>query len=142
MDIELGDLENILQNAKDEVLNIMGETAREVLDETIQEVLYEGEFQPTQYERRGDNGGYGDINNMPIDRIDSDTVMITNNTTGWDDAYGQRIDSIIESGIGYTWKHQPPSRPVFKITRDKLDKNKILENVARNKLESLGFEVE
>ena len=127
----------LYDNAVDEI----GEISKDVLLETIEDIVYEGEFQPygnNAYERRGEDGGYKDRENI-YNHLDEEkegdmiTISTTNETLGTHDAYGERIDEIIESGIGYTWKRVPPPRPVFQTAKDKIsdEKNEIISVIER-----------
>lgn len=112
------------------------EVSKDVLIETIEEVVYEGEFQPYSYERRGVDGGYKDRENLKTSISSTENGVVystTNETTGTGDAYGQKIDEIIETGKGYTWKRQPPARPVFATAKQKINerKNDIIFEIKR-----------
>ena len=124
------------------ILEKMGEVAEDTLENTINEVIYEGDFQPKVYSRRYKNKGFADINNINMDFISSDTLEITNDTLANGSESGERLDNIIEYGQDYTWKRQPPPRPVFEITNEILNKSNILETVLEKELKKMGYELE
>ena len=130
-----------LEKKKEFILGSLGEYAKGVLSETIEEEIYNGDFQPRYYQRRYKNGGFGDENNININKISSDVIEITNDTLANGDDYGERLDSIIEEG-NYKWRRHPEARPVFEITNQKLNENRILEKIAKKEFESLGFKIE
>lgn len=116
----------LYDNAVDEI----GEISKDVLLETIDDVVYNGDFQPygdNAYVRRGEDGGYKDrenVYNHLDEKDDVITISTTNETLGTHDAYGERIDEIIETGIGYTWDRTPPPRPVFQTAKDRITDKK------------------
>lgn len=124
------------------ILEKMGEVAEDTLENTINEIIYEGGFQPKVYSRRYKNKGFADINNINMDFISSDTLEITNDTLANGSESGERLDNIIEYGQDYTWKRQPPPRPVFEITNEILNKSNILETVLEKELKKMGYELE
>lgn len=138
----LDDLLNDLKyNVENPLLDTLGEVSKEVLKETIDETIYNGEFQPNVYLRRYENGGFGDERNIHMTKIDNGVLQITNDTLANGDESGQRLDEIIEYGQDYHWRNQPPPRPVFEITKAKLNSG-LLENVTKIKLKEIGYETD
>ena len=69
----------------------------------------EGDNNPRHYHRRGENGGLGDPSNYEV--VSGHLKMeVTNNTSGNAAQPGEAwtsgpINDIIETGIGYGWRH-------------------------------------
>ncbi|MBM7835715.1 hypothetical protein [Clostridium sardiniense] len=138
----LKDLYSDISKKREIILETLGEVASDVLDETIEKVVYDGDFQPNFYERRYKNKGYGDRENINTEIISPGIIQITNETLANGDEKGERLDSIIEYGESYGWNRQPDERPVFDITKQKLNQSGILEKVVKKELNLLGFETE
>lgn len=121
-------ISNIIKNKLyDNAVDEIGDISEDVLLETIEDIVYEGDFQPYTYQRRGEDGGYKDRENIynHLDEVgDMITISTTNETLGTHDAYGERIDEIIESSVGYTWLRTPPPRPVFGTAKDRMSDRK------------------
>lgn len=87
-------------------------------------------YNPTYYQRRMENGGFGDEDNLEsrVDETgDSFEYIMTNETKPvYDTNY--RLDEIIESGEGYTWKRYPKARQVSEWVQDDLDSSNEIEN--------------
>lgn len=119
------------------VLEKVAPIAEEKLDEVIDEIVYDGEFQPygkNPYKRREDNGGYGDSNLIETNIIVEEnkiTLVTTNKAVGAGDEAGERLDEIIEYGEKYGWYHVPPPRPVFATVKEEIrnSKDKIIEEI-------------
>lgn len=136
----LEELYSDLENKRKIVLGKLGECAKELLNETIDEEVYNS-YQPRYYQRRYKNGGYGDENNIHIKFISPNYLKITNETLANGDEYGQRLDNIIEEGI-YSWKNHPNERPVFDITKQKIEDSQILDGIVKREFKNLGFKME
>lgn len=93
------------------------------------EKMYDS-YNPTYYQRRMESGGFGDEDNLEsiVDCMgDTFEYVMTNETKPAYDA-NYRLDEIIESGEGYTWKRHPKARPVYEKTQDELDTSNEIEN--------------
>ncbi|MGL4730112.1 MAG: hypothetical protein ACRCW0_00830 [Clostridium sp.] len=142
-DYELDELLKTLASGdlEDEIVVEQGNYAGNVLQEEIENLVYKGNFQPNYYIRRYTNGGYGDRRNIRVRLVDKGVAMIENVTTGVGDTT-DRIDNIIENGEGYTWNRQPPPRPVFEKTRQRLNNDPNLLRIAKQVLNNKGFETD
>lgn len=93
------------------------------------EKMYDS-YNPTYYQRRMENRGFGDEDNLEstVDCTgDTFEYVMTNETKPvYDTNY--RLDEIIESGEGYTWKRHPKARPVYEWTQEELDSSNEIEN--------------
>lgn len=147
--MDIDNLEELLEKADKDIKGVapfVGEEAADLYHNNIKQMLYEGDFQPYYYNRREENGGYGDRGNIIVTPIQNGVVRIENITKGnenepFADAVGQSIDEIIETGYGYTWNRQPPPRPIFEFTESELS-NGLLETMYRIKLKDMGYELE
>ncbi|MEG2250117.1 MAG: hypothetical protein RR909_04120 [Bacilli bacterium] len=124
------------------VLDRVGNFVSDQLNETIEDELYHGDFEPNFYQRRYKNGGYGDRNNIHINYIKPGLIEVVNESLANGDENGNRLDSIIEYGEEYGWNRQPPPRPVFEITKDKLELGDLMSEVVIKELGNLGLESE
>lgn len=149
MDVNFEDIGEYLDKIDRDIKNVspmVGEEAGDLLHKNIQQMVYQGEFQPTYYDRRGENGGYGDRENIIVTPLQDGLICIENITKGnenepYADAKGQRLDEIIEYGEGYTWNRQPLARPVFEFTETEL-RSGLLEDMYKRKLKEMGYDVE
>ena len=149
---KVNELVQLIQNKVEAIAQTcVGEVSEKVLSETIEEVVYEGEFQPygeNPYIRRHTSeGGYGDEDSLKtvVDKNSdgSITVITTNEAVGVGSEYGERLDKIIEEGNPYLWKHKPPERPVFAIAKAKIrDNKKEIVNSIKNTLIANNIKVD
>jgi len=118
--------------------NKLSKKIKEVYKEEV-EYMYD-EFQPFDYRRRYDNGGFGDENNWDIDvNIKNNDVEIEliNETNAVNSRI--RLDKIIEDGI-YDWKGlNPEARPIYQRVSDKIENEKVVENIIESELKKLGY---
>ncbi|EPB8173059.1 hypothetical protein ACRTAL_002234 [Clostridium perfringens] len=150
MDIDIENIEEFIDkfNSGDleEISLSVGEDVGDLLHKNIKEMVYEGEFQPIEYERRYDDGGYEDRRNIIVTPIGDGVIKVENITRGNEeepnaDAAGLRIDEIIEYGEYYSWERKPGARPVFDFTEEELEDG-ILEDMYKRKLKDIGYDIE
>lgn len=153
MDIDIDNIEDLEEfidkfnnGDLDEVSLSVGEYVGDLLHKNIKEMVYEGEFQPNCYDRRGENGGFGDRRNIVVTPVGSGVITVENIAKGnenepYADAKGERLDEIIEYGEDYTWNRQPNARPVFEFTKKELESG-ILEDMYKRKLKNMGYDIE
>lgn len=100
-------------------------------------------YNPSQYIRRESNGGLIDKSNMVANiRVDGSKIYIDmdNITKGAGSHSYKRIDDIIVSGTGYTWKRskiykaQPYPRDFYEKTQSIIDQDGKLLNVVLSQL--------
>lgn len=123
------------EQVQDVVKNNVVETIKDVETEHIREDVY-NTYTPTMYQRRYENDGLIDKENMKeVIKKEDNTISldITNDTLenqDYPNADQDYIDSIIENGEGYTWKNsqiyqeQPYPRPFTENTYKDLEENK------------------
>ena len=124
--------------------------------QAIEETVY-NEYTPTLYERRYDDGGLLDENNLDfvvdIKPLERDLVMY-NSTTGTGMATtSEKLTEIIESGIGYDWVKSdiyryedigfPLERPFIQRTRELIEDNReLFEDILKKELIKNGLKIE
>ncbi|EGT3606909.1 hypothetical protein FKF97_10930 [Clostridium perfringens] len=148
MDIDFENLEELLNKTDNDIKKVaplVGEDVGDLVHKNTKQMVYEGDFQPNYYIRRGKDGGYGDRRNIIVTPLQDGIVCVENIAKGnesepYSDAQGKRLDEIIEYGEDYTWNRQPPPRPVFEFTEEEL-KTGLLEEIYKGKLKDMGYEL-
>jgi hypothetical protein len=121
-------------------------------DEMVKGIQMEvyARYNPTQYKRRYGNGGLEDKNNMVSNvSVEGNRIYIDleNVTRGAGDNSYQRIDDIIVSGTGYTWrksniyKMQPYPRDFYDRTQRIIDQDGKIESLIFSQLKSRGYDI-
>lgn len=144
---------NEINNSDHNNSYLRDETA-DAMREIIQMNVYDA-FKPEQYERREDDGGFSDTNNMLFtdSHKTNNSVILTfeNITRGNDSMSDERLDDLFENGNG-TWenpdvydeygrKNSTP-RPFIEDTIDELNyRRDELTNAMKKDLKNLGFDV-
>lgn len=129
---EYDNLDELFNDLKDELstsmLTSVDKVVKKVYRDNVKK-MYDS-YNPTYYQRRYDNDGFLDENNWQsnIDEMgDSFEYVMTNETKPMYDT-NYRLDEIIESGEGYTWKRHPKKRPVYEWTQEEIDSDNEVEN--------------
>lgn len=139
------------QNPNDSNLK---DTLADTMSNVIKDNVYDA-FNPESYERRGDDGGFSDTNNMVFTNTEivGDKLQLTfeNITTGADSMYGERLDALFENGDGHwdnpevydDWDRKNSSkRPYMDDLRDELQyKKSDLVNAFKKDLKNKGLKV-
>lgn len=119
----------------------------ETMREAVIDIVYNA-YSPTQYKRRGDDGGLSDTDNMIITSADmrNGKVLLTfeNITSGVDTLAGKRLDETINDGIKGNWANPNGSwsepRPFIEETRERLQqKSGELARELEKELKRAGF---
>lgn len=119
----------------------------ETMREAVIDIVYNA-YSPTQYKRRGDDGGLSDTDNMIITSADmrNGKVLLTfeNITSGVDTLAGKRLDETINDGIKDNWANSNGSwsepRRFIEETRERLQqKSGELADELRKELQRAGF---
>lgn len=153
----LKDLEGMLQNkiANDlffssNVQDRIAETMHEKIISNVYNV-----FTPTEYERRGNDDGFSDMNNMQFTSVDVSNgavrFVFENTTEGNDSMSGQELTDMFETGKG-KWDNpnvvdnqgrvNSAPRPFIDDTISELNQNKTqLQDALKKDLAKLGFKV-
>ncbi len=105
-------------------------------------------YTPSFYERRKNNGGLSDVNNMHHEVFDG-ILKITNETpvnpirkaegSFYDRAFDYELDKLVE--YGNTGLYPMPERPFTKNTIIKLNQNKKHVKVLKKSLKNQGLDV-
>lgn len=153
----LKDLEGMLQNkiANDLFFssNVQDQIA-ETMHEKIISNVYNA-FTPSEYERRGSDDGFSDMNNMQFTSVDVSNgnvrFVFENTTEGNDSMSGQELTDMFETGKG-KWDNpnvvdnqgriNSSPRPFIDDTISELNQNKAqLQEALKKDLAKLGFKV-
>lgn len=168
-------MSNSLDDLFVEIENDLTEVVTNEVKEVVEKIMYEKSNEiydkyknwgKKPYNRRYENGGFGDEDNIHTDikgDIKNGIELITTNDTKSNDKYadadakGQYIDYIIEEGgsSNYTWRHVngngmegrtrpydfPEARPVTEWVIKELDSTNIVEKTIENKLKSKGYDI-
>ena len=139
--MEYDNIDDLLNDLQDDV----NEVSKDKVTKEVEEVLWEesnviySEFTPVTYLRRGDeNGGYGDKDMISSNVEISDNginIDVQNNSTTNGDKEMEYLDTIIENGI-YSWNRQPPPRPVFNRTLQRLQDENIIQIALKSGLKN------
>ena len=118
----------------------------ETMREAVIDIVYNA-YSPTQYKRRGDDGGLSDTDNMIITSADmrNGKVLLTfeNITSGVDTLAGKRLDETINDGVKDNWANPgvwSEPRRFIEETRERLQqKSDELADELRKELQRAGF---
>lgn len=147
-------LQKQLSNIDFNSTNLKDITADTMYD-VIMDNVYDA-FNPSEYERRGDKGGFSDTNNMVFTDVQASDGKIRlkfeNITTGNDSMYGEEISDTIENGIKNNWDNpevedeygriNSDPRPYVDDTIDELRyRENELTGALKKDLRNLGFDV-
>lgn len=148
----LSELESYLQNNLPKLIiedkgieNILKRT----MQEAVKDVVYE-HYYPTQYKRRGDNGGLSDVRLMQFTDAflngTTFTMIFENLAKGRDSLNGEYISETIENGIEDNWYNPngawSDSRPFVKETAKNITiEPKYLIEAVKKAFVRAGFEV-
>lgn len=122
----------LFNDLEDDITNSMLTSVDKVVKKVYKcnvDKMYDS-YNPTYYQRRMENGGFGDEDNWQssIDCVgDTFEYVMTNETLANGDNRSDRLDTYIEEGI-YNWKHHPEARSVYEWTQDELDSSNEIEN--------------
>lgn len=124
---------------KDKVAPVIKNIEQDVTQEVVYDV-----YNPAVYERRYENGGLKDKDNM-IERVTSDgnsiLLEIKNVTTVSEDSYdhsqGTYLDEIIEYGLpAYNTEYNQP-RPFTQKTQERINESGEIEKIIQQSLDRL-----
>lgn len=152
------DLEGFLANTIANNLFVssnLQDKVAETMHENIIENVYDA-FEPSQYERRGNDDGFSDMNNMQFTSVDIEngTVRFTfeNTAEGNDSMSGRELTNMFENGARDNWNNPDitdvygrvvsEKRPFIQSTIDDLNSNKgELVEALKKDLRGLGLEI-
>lgn len=130
------------------MLTDVTQTVSEVMIDHIQQDVYDT-YEPTVYNRRWDNGGLADPNNV-VSSMEGNTLIVENYTLGnqyingrngdVSKNYNKPIVNIIETGVGYDTRFNM-KRPFIENTIYDLATNKYHVEALKQGLNKTGLEV-
>lgn len=136
---------NSLESAIDSTMeNEVAEAGTAAIIEAVQSEVYD-KYTPTAYIRRKENGGLADKRNV-FASYDPFTKMLELENIAVDGETERLIAPVVESGVGYTWKHskiyqeQPFPRPFHSVAEENLSKGDF-ENALVRGLKLRGFDI-
>ena len=114
-------------NNSDELKEAVNQGSKQIYDE----------FEPMTYQRRYENGGFGDIDNIEMEVQETGNgieVTLTNNTLANGDDEGEYLDYYIDNGI-YEWNRQPPERHFMEYSKNIIEENDLVKKVIKKGLQ-------
>ena len=116
-------------NNSDELKEAVNQGSKQIYDE----------FEPMTYQRRYENGGFGDPDNIDMEvEITGNgvEVKITNDTlaVGYND--GEYLDYYIDKGI-YQTKNKPPERHFMEYSKNIIEENDLVKKVIKKGLQGI-----
>ena len=137
------------------LLTHVAPAVKEEMQTQVYDKVYDA-YKPTQYVRRWDRGGMGDMRNYEA-AVDSGamTLRVMNLTTGnpdyrppwsegWDEGF---ISDLVERGTGYHWtwsriyQDMPYPRPYIRAAEQEVIRDGTVERELRRGLSALGHEM-
>lgn len=145
MNKDYDDINGLLADLENDISTIMktdmNKEVKSIYKEKVDEMYdsYDRSYYEPRYNR---DGGFADESNWR-EHVDKNKGLIEytleNEALGVDDAYGERIDEIIETGKGYTWRNRPNPRTVYQNTQDEIDSSNTVEKVLEKSLKNKGW---
>lgn len=116
-------------NNSDELKEAVNQGSKQIYDE----------FEPMTYQRRYENGGFGDPDNIDMEVEITENgveVKITNDTlaVGYND--GEYLDYYIDKGI-YQTKNKPPERHFMEYSKNIIEENDLVKKVIKKGLQGV-----
>lgn len=103
---------------------------------------YDRKYYEPRYNKDGGFGDEDNWNSYVNVKQNGFEYVLENDTKGSTDNYGQNIDQIIETGIGYTWSDYPNKRPVYEWTQGEVDSSNIIDTALEKDLKKNGWDFE
>lgn len=135
-EIALQQVKKGLEQSKKEVKDIVHEESVRIYDEFESQAQF-------PYERRFDNNGFADENNIQASDIKEKgnklSYTVENTTMANGDNVGERLDYYIEEGI-YEWDapELPDPRPFMENAKEEVEFNKTLQKYVKKSLKEIG----
>ena len=134
-------------NSIEELKQVLSQKIAKVImeDHELKEAVNQGskqiydEFEPMTYQRRYENGGFGDPDNIDMEvevTVNSVEVTLTNDTlaVGYND--GEYLDYYIDKGI-YQTKNKPPERHFMEYSKNIIEENDLIKKVIKKGLQGV-----
>ena len=116
-------------NNSDELKEAVNQGSKQIYDE----------FEPMTYQRRYENGGFGDPDNIDMEvevTGNGVEVILTNNTLANGDNEGEYLDYYIDNGI-YEWNRKPPERHFMEYSKNIIEENDLVKKVIKKGLQGI-----
>lgn len=127
---------HIEKQIQDTMVNEVADTVKDNMTEAVHTSVYDA-YSPEYYNRRMNNGGLSDTQNMEVTKIQNGISV--HNATPLDNGRNDySLDDIIVYGLG----NQPFERDFYTETADKLQENQKHTEVLKQGLKKRGIEVE
>ena len=114
-------------NNSDELKEAVNQGSKQIYDE----------FEPMTYQRRYEEGGFGDTDNIDMEvevTGNGVEVTLTNNTLANGDNEGEYLDYYIDNGI-YKWNRKPPERHFMEYSKNIIEENDLIKKVIKKGLQ-------
>ena len=139
----------LLKDIKNEIAPKIAEEMKNIEQEVIEEVVYNA-YTPTYYERRYEDGGLSDKENMKetiVSKENNIEIKVKNVTKGnseYSDAEGYTtgyIDEIIETGQGYGYdlNYYIGARPFTEVSQNVIDYTDRIVKLFEEELRKKGW---
>lgn len=127
---------HIEKQIQDTMVNEVADTVKDNMTEAVHTSVYDA-YSPQYYNRRMNNGGLSDTQNMEVTEIQNGISV--HNATPLDNGRNDySLDEIIVYGLG----NQPFERDFYAETADKLQENQEHTEALKQGLKKRGIEVE
>ena len=116
-------------NNSDELKEAVNQGSKQIYDE----------FEPMTYQRRYEEGGFGDIDNIEMEVQETGNgveVTLTNNTLANGDNEGEYLDYYIDNGI-YEWNRKPPERHFMEYSKNIIEENDLIKKIIKKGLQGV-----
>lgn len=125
------DLDDLFNDLEESITNSMltsvDQKVKKIYRNNVDKMYHA--YTPSHYQRRMENGGFGDEDNWHsnIDYAGDAFEYVMTNETEPSNYAPYRLDEIIEEGI-YDWKRRPQKREVYFDTQNEIDSSNEIEN--------------
>ena len=134
-------------NSIEELKQVLSQKISKAISESdeLKEAVNQGskqiydEFEPMTYQRRYEEGGFGDTDNIDMEvevTGNGVEVTLTNNTLANGDNEGEYLDYYIDNGI-YEWNRKPPERHFMEYSKNIIEENDLIKKIIKKGLQGV-----
>ena len=134
-------------NSIEELKQVLSQKISKAISESdeLKEAVNQGskqiydEFEPMIYQRRYEEGGFGDPDNIDMEvevTGNGVEVTLTNNTLANGDNEGEYLDYYIDNGI-YEWNRKPPERHFMEYSKNIIEENDLIKKIIKKGLQGV-----
>lgn len=134
-------------NSIEELKQVLSQKIAKVImdDHELKEAVNQGskqiydEFEPMTYQRRYEEGGFGDPDNIDMEvevTGNGVEVKITNDTLANGDDAGEYLDYYIDNGI-YEWNRRPSERHFMEYSKNIIEENDLIKKIIKKGLQGV-----